>query len=71
MNDTTPSKISRQANVTYSHTVNVIKELEKEKLVKKIQSKNRRERKITLTAKGEKIVTKLREINKILNHEVN
>ena len=63
------SKLSKESNVTFSHLSKIINELEKLKIVTSHMGKSRRERIITLTLKGTKILKKMVEINKLLNEE--
>ena len=52
------TKLSRKVDVTYSHTINIVMELENRNIIF-IKQKNKRERNIFLTQKGQKLFDSL------------
>ena len=60
------SKIAKEVNTTYSHTVKVMKYLEELGLV--VAQRVGRERKTTTTEKGEKLRLHLLKVNELLKN---
>ena len=58
--------ISKKTDITYSHVVNIINLLLKEKIVE--TRKEGRNKYVTLTEKGQKILNHIIEIREIINH---
>ena len=62
-------ELSETIDSTYSHVIKLTNELDEQGLVKTVQSKNRQEKKRTLTSAGENIAEKLYELNKTIHKE--
>lgn len=62
-----PSQISKEFGITYSHVVEVVKELEKDGFIKTYKLKGSRTRTIKLTDKGNETVVLCQKLLSFMN----